>query len=514
MKSSGKRVFIGLHEIGGFYYNLHSGFMEAECRPRLVTLTRHPFGYAEAPCGWIDNLVRWWLRKACNIEGEQWPQFMPHWLSQAIGHSIVLLVALTHDVFIFSCGVTFADALGTEQIFWLKLFRRKVAVIFHGSDSRAPWCDRTGYTEDGRPVSGSELLELIRTRKAKVQRAHEIADVVMDWPLSGHFHTKRFLSRLTFGTPTNMVSIPASVQQESNSEAPVRILHCPSDFGIKGTAEIRRVIQLLRQEGWNMEFKELSGVTNHQVLDELTRCDFVIDQLFSDIPMASFAREAAILGKAAIVGGYAWDDLRQYLPREQWPPTLLCHPDGLEACLRKLLQEGSAKWHEIGRQAQEFVRVRWAPADCAERLLLSLYSPDQVNSWIDPKTCRYLWGCGLHALESLELDQTIMQIAETEGFCLEDKPELLAKHAALGSINVMSDQRDLPPVLAAMDEHLWSITRSLVERNVEMQKQNLELKQTITELIARIGHLEEVALADRLQTDEQVKGTSGNLMFT
>jgi hypothetical protein len=70
-----------------------------------------------------------------------------------------------------------------------------------------------------------------------VQRAHEIADVVMDWPLSGHFHPKQFLSRLTFGTPTQMPSMPASVPQESNSEAPVRILHCPSDFALRRSCE-------------------------------------------------------------------------------------------------------------------------------------------------------------------------------------------------------------------------------------------------------------------------------------
>ena len=68
----------------------------------------------------------------------------------------------------------------------------------------------------------------------------------------------------------------------------------------------------------------------------------------------------------------------------------------------------------------------------------------------------------------------------------------------------MSDQRNFPPVLAEMDEQLWSITSSLVERNAELQKRNQEAKQAIAELTASIGQMEKAALADRLQMDEKV----------
>ncbi len=494
MKNRRPRVFIGLHEIAGFYRNLHEGFVKAGCPTRLVTLSRHPFGYEELPRDWIGHLLRWWLRKALNVEGETWSKFTPHWLRWGIGQTMILLAALTHEVFIFSCGVTFADALGTERIFWLKRLRRKAVVIFHGSDSRAPWCDRTGYHRDGHRVKGPELLALIQTRKAKVQCAHAIADVVMDWPMSGHFHPKPFLNRLLFGTPTPATpDLPAKAATASQA---VRILHCPSDSGIKGTAEIRRVIQRLQQEGWPLDYVELSGVTNQQVLDELGHCDFVIDQLFSDIPMAGFAREAAMFGKAALVGGYAWEELKRYLPQEDWPPTLLCHPDRLEPALRNLLQKGREKWQALGKLAERYVHTHWAPEACAERLLLALNAPHEPKAWVDPQTCRYLWGCGLHALESLELAQTLMRLAGPEAFCLEDKPELLAKHIELGSLHLMSDQKTLPPILAEMDEQLWSVARTLVERNVELEKQSVEAAKVISEQTALIEQLNDHSIVN------------------
>jgi len=43
---------------------------------------------------------------------------------------------------------------------------------------------------------------------------------------------------------------------------------------------------------------------NHAVLEELGKCDFVIDQAFADYGMAGFATEAAWFGKTAVVGGY------------------------------------------------------------------------------------------------------------------------------------------------------------------------------------------------------------------
>mgnify|MGYP001156558220 CR=1 FL=1 len=69
---------------------------------------------------------------------------------------------------------------------------------------------------------------------------------------------------------------------------------------------------------------------------------------------------------------------------------------------RLVIGRGSACWQEEGRRAYEFVRRNWGARSCAERLLEAVYDPQACNLWVDPSSCRYVWGCGMHALETVE----------------------------------------------------------------------------------------------------------------
>ena len=53
-----QRIFVGLFEIAGYYSNLRTGLEQKGCKVRMVTLSRHPFGYAEPPTGWIGWLIK------------------------------------------------------------------------------------------------------------------------------------------------------------------------------------------------------------------------------------------------------------------------------------------------------------------------------------------------------------------------------------------------------------------------------------------------------------------------
>ena len=63
------------------------------------------------------------------------------------------------------------------------------------------------------------------------------------------------------------------------------------------------------------------------------RADLVVDQLYSDVPCAGLATEAAALGRPAVVGGYAGEELARWYPADRRPPTEYTHPDGLEAAI-------------------------------------------------------------------------------------------------------------------------------------------------------------------------------------
>lgn len=61
-------------------------------------------------------------------------------------------------------------------------------------------------------------------------------------------------------------------------------------------------------------------MSNATVLQELQQCDFVIDELYSDVPLAMLATEAAIFGKPVIVGGYYSNNFSPENPDSQIPP--------------------------------------------------------------------------------------------------------------------------------------------------------------------------------------------------
>lgn len=488
------RVFIGLFEIAGYYANLQRGLEELGCSTRLVSLTHHPFGYEEPACGWLGEFVKWHFRRALKVAGHIWPKWMPPWLQRFTGWLAVWLVAWQHDVFLFSYGLSFADGLMFQKLEPLRRLKRKVVFIFNGSDSRAPYCDRTGYFIEGRITTTKSLLSLTRDKAQRLQRIHELADLVIDYPLSGHFHTRRYINFIRLGIPTVISEKDEAVQPPGAGwpGRPVRILHCPSETGIKGTAEVRRVIGLLRDGGLDIDYIELHGVSNAKVMETLKTCDLVIDQLFSDSPMAGLAREAAQFGRPVIIAGYAWDDLRAHLPQEEWPPSITCHPDRLEDCLRDVIGRGSACWQEEGRRAYEFVRRNWGARSCAERLLEAVYNPQACNLWVDPASCRYVWGCGMHALETVENSRAIMRTVGEAGFCLDSKPELLARTAALGSIPLMERSPGDIPELSTFDKNTFAIAAMLVERNAGLQARLQETESTLVELKASHKKMEKL----------------------
>ncbi|NJL55590.1 hypothetical protein HC928_10625, partial [bacterium] len=158
--------------------------------------------------------------------------------------------------------------------------------------------------------------------------------------LSAQFLTKPFLPFMSAGIPFYQqdayVGVPEPESGEGSSTA--RILHAPSSQLMKGTQLVRQAVSDLSQEGFDIDYVELSGVPHQHVLEELRKCDFIVEQVFSDLPIAGFGTEAAWFGKPAIVGGYA----KKYLADDQissthLPPSLYCCPSQLKENIKTLI---------------------------------------------------------------------------------------------------------------------------------------------------------------------------------
>src|SRR5207237_5919205 len=110
----------------------------------------------------------------------------------------------------------------------------------------------------------------------------------------------------------------------ATTDRPGVMAHAPTRPGTDGTSLIEGAIASLQQKGHSLRFVKLIDQPHAQVLKALSECDFVVDELFSDTTMASFAAEAAAFSKPAIVGMQGFDKLRRYTSPDVIPPALVC----------------------------------------------------------------------------------------------------------------------------------------------------------------------------------------------
>ena len=361
MNKKPKRIFLGLMEIAGYYKNLKDGFHQLGVDCDFISLTPNRFNYG----GSEDNFLIRWLR-FLNQQRMSTPR------SQVINKifliSIInilkiglLLYALyKYDVFIFGFKSTF---FGYFELPIMKLLGKKIVYVFHGSDSRPPYIN--GKWKD---FGADGCIALSAKQKEQIRIIEKYADVIINHLPTAQFHQRPFILWLLIGIPSQK-DVEKCDEDRSDSERNcLRILHSPSHPQTKGTLAIRKAIENIKLKGYSLELIEISGKPNSVVLEELAKCDFVVDQLYSDMPMAGFATEAASYGKPAVVGGYYSQYLEKDTPKDKIPPSHYCHPDNLEQAIEKMIVDEDYRL-ELGRKAKTFVETYWTPKQVAQRYL-------------------------------------------------------------------------------------------------------------------------------------------------
>lgn len=381
------RVFLGLTEVCGYYSNLRHGFTELGVRSEFVALEEHPFQYGDQPS---NRIIQWAQRSTRRRLIARTRPARLWWGAVDLAARVLLFTWATasFDVFIFGFGTTFFRNL---ELPLLKLMGKRIVYVFHGSDERPPYL--SGYVMGGtaRPSTDAGIA-MTGAMKDRIRRIERYADVVVSHPLSAHLHERPIVPFLSVGIGYRMASIPRGELHASNGT--VRILHAPSRPEAKGTPRVRAAVASLLAKGHHIELVEIVNRPNADVLQELARCDLVVDEVWSDTPMAGFAAEAACYGKPAVVGGYGWDLLREMVPAERFPPSHICHPDALEAAIERLVVDAEYR-RELGEQARLFVESRWTCRKVAEAYL-ELIEGDSLKRWLcDPKGRLYLQGCGM-----------------------------------------------------------------------------------------------------------------------
>lgn len=396
MRNKDKNIFIGMTEIAGIYSRLANGFRELGLSVTTVGLDSHKYDYEQK----VESkpLVVKWYEKSVAFRmlaprNKIFNRLFAFGFYQLCRFMLFCWAASHHDVFIFVFGTSLL--YNNLDLLILRLLgKRIIGVLGHGSDARPPYINGVTLTEDGSPLCAKEYKKRTHKIKKVISRFELCANVVVGAPLTGHFFSKPFINWFALGIPAPPDTQVVSREIDSKTGDSVTIVHAPSRPVFKGSQCIRESINSLKRKGYNIRYVEVVDKPNSVVMRELQKCDFVIDQLYSDTPMAGFATEAATFNKPAVVGGYGWTFLQSYIDKADWPPSEICHPNFIESSIEKLISNVGYR-KRLGIQAKKFVKSKWSFKQVAKNYLFLIDNKIPKHWWFDPSNLNYVHGAGM-----------------------------------------------------------------------------------------------------------------------
>lgn len=428
-------MLIGVGEVAGFASNLQRGFEDLGTPCDYLDLSEHPFAYGGTKA--LPRLSALRLRLQGRVASVGRKSLRGRTLR--VGIWLVDLAALSwaisrHDAFIF---------LGRRSLLRrnldlpiLRLVGKEVIFVFLGSDHRPPYLNGKLVARHADPArSGLDRLvahtrETVRT----VARIERHAQFVVGMSGSAHFHRRPFIHFLAMGIPSGQEGaddeLASPSQAASFTGSGVRVLHAPSDVA-KGSKRIREWIDLLRADGVEIDYLELVKRPHREVLQAIAQSDLVVDQLYSDSPLAAFAAEAAYLGKPVLVGGYYAGQIRDDLASDLIPPSCFVTPEAFPASLRALVTDAGLR-SEMGLRVSGYVRSRWSRSAVARRYQQLIEGKPSPEWMYDPANIRYVHGWGLEEKALADVIRSLRDRFGSAVFQLGRNPSALSRLLELG----------------------------------------------------------------------------------
>lgn len=404
-------------EIAGYYRNLAKGFKSIGVDCDLLLYEKHPF-YPETT---IPPKLLGEIQKR-NSDKKVQKNIKKLLL---IGYTDILkiiwafYVIYKYNTFIFSAGNSLLRWNIDLPI--LKLLNRKVIAVFHGSDTRPPFCDGGSFTKH---LTWRELKKNTYKKSKIINYFQSQGSFIIANPLSSfHYLKKPFINFLAIGLPLDLDKNKENVCEKNVSHSSVCILHAPSNPRWKGTEIIRKAVNNLKLKGFSICYVEILNKKNFEVIEALKKCDFVVDQVFSDFPLAGLATEAAWYGKPSIVGGYGLKYLKSILPDDMWPPSKSCHPSQIEQAIEEIINEKDER-NQLGAAAKKFVRTKWKASEVASKYMKIIHGNTCKEWWLYPNNIVYLEGGGLSEEKTKQKIRDIVLQAGPKSLCLGDRPDL------------------------------------------------------------------------------------------
>lgn len=142
----------------------------------------------------------------------------------------------------------------------------------------------------------------------------------------------------------------------------VNIIHAPSNRVKKGTEHVIKAINILNNEGYNIDFTLIENMPHHKAIEFYKNADIVIDQLLIGW-YGVFSTECMAYGKPVCV--YIHDNLESYIP---FNSIINTSPKNIIENLRVLIENRTLR-KDVGDNGRNYVENVHDSKKIAKRLL-------------------------------------------------------------------------------------------------------------------------------------------------
>lgn len=246
--------------------------------------------------------------------------------------------------------------------FLLRLAGLKVVVMPYGGDVQALDLCKNLYFKASMIKDYPEVFRLNKKVHNKIRMWSESGAYIIsgcDWVDYMYQWNRLMISHFSYDTGGSN-GLPA--RQEGNHDKkfsrdrPMRVLHAPNHRNIKGTSHILKAIDELKASGLEIELVLIEKQPNAKVIEEIRKCDLVIDQIVIGW-YAMFSIEAMAQCKPVIC--YLRDDLKDlfimsgYLGVDEIP-IVSATPLNISEVIRGLYQS-PGEMQALGSRGREYV---------------------------------------------------------------------------------------------------------------------------------------------------------------
>ena len=318
------RVFCGYVNTGGIANKIAEGLRKNGIRADSIVIDDHSFSYP--------------YHKKLTFFGNK-----PNFINRLIKYYYFIKHTLKYDVFIFNTRSTMLAKKGDLRI--LRKLGKKTAMIYVGCDIR----DKEHYlsSTDKYTVCKNCTEEYQKIVDCVMVKKRSEADIIQknihasfSHPfdatiLDGKFHYFYLLLELEEYKPL----------YEINKR--IKIIHAPSNAGIKGTNYVLEAIEILKKRNIDFDFELLTGKSHADTITAIKGADILIDQMVAGW-YGLISVEAMALGKTTVC--FLRESLYNFIPDI---PIINLNPDNLAEGLEKLINE-KEKLSSYGIEGRKF----------------------------------------------------------------------------------------------------------------------------------------------------------------